>query len=436
MHKEYVAVIQAGGQGTRMRELTKDLIPKPMLMLNGKPMIQWQIENISKYGIYEFVLIVGHLGDKIQKYFEDGKRFGVHIRYIEESTPLGSAGALYYLKDRIWTDNFLLVYGDVMFYLDWNRMMEFHEYNRSKATLLVHPNAHPFDSDIVVLDKNNHVKRIDSKLNKRNFWYENCVNAGLYILSSDILQGIEIPGKLDLEKELLAPLMMQDQVYGYRTPEYVKDAGTPERFLKVEKEQTAGVWERKCLNRKQRCVFLDRDGTLNQYKGLIYQEDQLVLEDGAAEAVRLLNEEGYLAIVITNQPVVARGMCDIEDVNRIHRKLQVLLGEQGAYMDDLVFCPHHPDKGYPDENPRYKITCNCRKPAIGMIEQMVEKYNIDLSQSYLIGDSTVDIQAGVNAKVRTILIHTGQAGRDGKFKVIPDGVAEDVLDAVRKIVEQ
>ena len=399
-------------------------------------MIQWQIENISKYGIYEFVLIVGHLGDKIQKYFEDGKRFGVHIRYIEESTPLGSAGALYYLKDRIWTDNFLLVYGDVMFYLDWNRMMEFHEYNRSKATLLVHPNAHPFDSDIVVLDKNNHVKRIDSKLNKRNFWYENCVNAGLYILSSDILQGIEIPGKLDLEKELLAPLMMQDQVYGYRTPEYVKDAGTPERFLKVEKEQTAGVWERKCLNRKQRCVFLDRDGTLNQYKGLIYQEDQLVLEDGAAEAVRLLNEEGYLAIVITNQPVVARGMCDIEDVNRIHRKLQVLLGEQGAYMDDLVFCPHHPDKGYPDENPRYKITCNCRKPAIGMIEQMVEKYNIDLSQSYLIGDSTVDIQAGVNAKVRTILIHTGQAGRDGKFKVIPDGVAEDVLDAVRKIVEQ
>ena len=289
MRKDYVAVIQAGGQGSRMRELTRDLIPKPMLKLNGKPMIQWQIENISEYGIHEFILIVGHLGKKIQEYFGDGSRFGVHIRYIEERIPLGSAGALYYLKKEMLPDNFLLIYADVMFCMDWNRMIKFHESNLGKATLLVHPNAHPFDSDLLVLDADNRVKGIDSKLNKRNYWYENCVNAGIYILSSDILRGIEVPGKLDLEKDLLVPLMTQNQAYGYRTPEYVKDAGTPERFRKAEREQAAGVWERKCLDRKQVCVFLDRDGTLNRYDGLIYQEEQFELEEGAAEAVRFFN---------------------------------------------------------------------------------------------------------------------------------------------------
>lgn len=434
MHKDYAAVIQAGGQGTRMRDMTRGLIPKPMLLLNGKPMIQWQIENISQYGINEFILIVGYLGEKIEEFFGDGSRFGVHVRYIRETTPLGSAGALYYLKDMIHSDAFLLIYADVMFCLEWSRMIAFHERSQGKATLLVHPNAHPYDSDLLVLDQNNCVKDIDSKTNHRRYWYENCVNAGLYILSADILQRMERPEKLDMEKEILIPLMLENQVYGYRTPEYVKDAGTPERFRRAEEEQRADVWERKCLDKKQKCVFLDRDGTLNQYKGLIYRDEQFVLEPHAAEAVRLLNEAGFLAIVVTNQPVVARGLCDIEDVNRIHRKMQVLLGEQGAYLDDIVFCPHHPDKGYPEENPEYKRVCACRKPAIGMIEQMADKYNIDLAQSYMIGDSTVDIQTGVNAKMHTVLVLTGQAGLDRKYPIKADDTAEDVLDAVRQIL--
>ena len=112
--KNYTAVIQAGGKGTRMRELTGDQIPKPMLMLNGKPMIQWQIENIARYGIREFVIIIGYLGEKITEYFGDGTGLGVRISYIKEEEPLGSAGALYFLKDRLGARDFLLVFGDVM----------------------------------------------------------------------------------------------------------------------------------------------------------------------------------------------------------------------------------------------------------------------------------------------------------------------------------
>lgn len=435
MARSDTAVIQAGGRGTRMRELTKDQIPKPMLPLNGKPVLQWQIENLAEYGIREFVVIIGHLGGKIRDYFGDGSRLGVHIQYIEETEPLGSAGALYYLKDMEIGPRFLMIFGDVVFSLDWDRMIRFHEERGGKATMLVHPNAHPHDSDLLILDGQDRVLGIDSKHNVRDYWYDNCVNAGLYVLSSEIVDGLTEVRKMDLEQDVLAPLMRENSVFGYRTPEYVKDTGTVERFRRASQEQLRGVWERKNLRHRQRCVFLDRDGTINRYKGLISKEEQFELEEGAAQAVRALNEAGYLAIVVTNQPVVARGLCGVETVRAIHRKMQTLLGREGAYLDDIVFCPHHPDKGYPEENPAYKIVCTCRKPATGMIDEMVRKYHIDVSCSFMVGDSTVDIQTGKNAGLETVLLSTGQAGRDGRYDARPDREARDLAEAVAAILK-
>lgn len=436
MNKKYMAVIQAGGKGTRMLSLTQDKIPKPMLLLNHKPMIQWQIENIAEYGITEFVIIIGHLGKKVREYFGNGKKFGVHISYIEENEPLGSAGSLYYLNKMSRGADYLLVFGDVMFQLDWNRMISFHEEKKAEATLLAHPNSHPFDSDLLILNSDCKVTGFDAKSNIRNYWYTNCVNAGIYILSERFVSNIREPKKTDLEKDLLSPLICMGEVYGYISSEYVKDAGTPERFETVSIEQAAGVWDQKCLRNRQKCVFLDRDGTMNKLNGLVDSENKFELESNAADAIKMLNQFGYLAIVITNQPVVARGMCDIPDVNRIHQKMQVLLGEKGAYLDDIVFCPHHPDKGYPEENPLYKIPCNCRKPATGMIDQMVQKHNIDLTHSYMVGDSTVDIQTGINAGIATVLVKTGQGGQDGKYNVRADMEAGDLLDAVKKILNK
>lgn len=438
MSDKYIAVIQAGGMGTRMRKLTKDKIPKPMLSLNGKPMLEWQIQNIAKYGIREFVIIIGHLGEKIKEYFDEGSKLGIHIRYIEEKEPLGSAGALAHLQPmyNLGATDFLMVFGDVMFDLDIHRLCCFHEKHGGLATLLAHPNAHPYDSDLLITGKADQVISIISKHERRNEWYENLVNAGIYVLSGELITDLSKKGieKLDMEQDVLKPLMGQGKVYAYRTPEYIKDAGTPERFLTVCREQREGVWELKNLTQKQRCVFLDRDGTINKYRGLIYKDEQLELEEGAAEGIRLLNEAGYLVVIVTNQPVVARGLCEIDDIELIHKKLQVLLGEKGAYLDDIVFCPHHPDKGYPEENPVYKILCKCRKPGIAMIDEMVDKYNIDIERSYIVGDSSVDIQTGINAGLKTILVATGQAGQDGKYCVQADAQAEDLLDATRIII--
>ena len=432
MSSRYIAVIQAGGKGTRLRELTNDKIPKPLLKINGKPMLEWQIENLIQHGIREVVIIIGHLGEKIQEYFGNGDKWKVKIEYIREERPLGSAGALYFLRNKEKRD-FIFIFGDVMFDLDWNRFIDFHEGKNGLATLLVHPNSHPYDSDLVRMDAENRVIGFDYN-GSRNEYYDNCVNAGLYILKIDALDTIGEEKYFDLEKDVLQDLIAQEMVYGYRTPEYVKDAGTPERFKAVSEEQKRGIWKGRNLENLQKCIFLDRDGTLNKYNGLISIPDELELERDAAKAVRLINESGYLAIVATNQPVVARGMCGIDMVEKIHRKLGVLLGEEGAYLDDILFCPHHPDRGYQGENAEYKVKCTCRKPLTGMIDEMVKKYHIDKERSYIIGDTTTDIQLGKNAGIKTMLVHTGQAGADGKYKVQADFEAENLFGAVKKIL--
>ena len=388
------AVIMAGGKGTRLRQITNDEIPKPMANVCGKPILEHQLEVLQKQGISDIIMIIGHLGHKIREYFGDGNRLGMSIRYIEETTPLGTAGAFSLLPPFLKDDCFFLIFGDVLFDIDLNRMMKFHKDKNSKATLFVHPNTHPYDSDLVLTDENERILRFDSKNNVRDYWYDNCVNAGFYLFDSSICEQVKEPLKLDLEKQLLSGMIARgEEIYAYRSPEYIKDVGTVERIRMAEQELESGYIAARNLSRRQKAVFLDRDGTINKKNGLVYREEQFELEDCTAEAVRRLNASGYLAIVITNQPVVARGLCSVRDVENIHNKMKTLLGREGVFFDDVCFCPHHPDKGYPEENPAYKISCRCRKPDIGMLEDCAAKYNIDLSDSWFIGDTTVDIHA-------------------------------------------
>lgn len=429
------AVIMAGGKGTRLAELTRDAIPKPMVRLLDKPLLEWQVECLHRNGVDDIIMVIGHLGEVIRDYFGDGGRWGVKIRYFAEREPLGTAGALPEIRDML-AEEFILLFGDLLLDVDFKRMAEFHREHEALATLFVHPNAHPFDSDLIVSDDEGRVTGFDSKHNDRSgYWYANCVNAGLYMLKRGILDHIPDKRKVDLEKEVLSPLCRKNAaVYAYASPEYVKDVGTVERIRAAEQELERGYVAARNLTHKQKAVFLDRDGTLNVLKGLVYSPEQLELEACAVDAVRQINRSGYLAVLVTNQPVVARGLCDIEDVELIHRKLQTLLGREGAYLDAIMFCPHHPDKGYPEENPAYKIVCRCRKPDIGMLEDCAGRFHIDMAKSWIVGDTTVDIQTGVNAGCKTALVLTGEAGKDGKYEVRADLTAVDLAQAVQMIL--
>lgn len=387
-------VIMAGGKGTRIAQVNAT-VPKPMIPIEGKPILEYQIETLKKQGYTDIILIVGHMGNVIQKYFGDGSAFGVQISYIVEEQPLGTAGALYFLKDEIQND-FLLLNGDIIFDVDIQKFLEYHCNQRTAATILTHPNSHPYDSGIIIADDKNRVTNWLHKEDER-LWYKNRVNAGLHMFSPRIFESFHEAKKCDLDRDILKPLIKDRELSVYDSPEYIKDMGTPDRYYAVIEDIKSGKVSAKNLKNKQKAIFLDRDGTINKYVGFLTDINEFELLDGVADAIQMINESGYLAIVVTNQPVIARGEVSVGELQEIHNKMETLLGQSGAYIDDIFYCPHHPHKGYEGERPEYKIECECRKPKPGMLFAAAEKYNIDLRESWMIGDGENDIEAGRNA---------------------------------------
>jgi D,D-heptose 1,7-bisphosphate phosphatase len=232
------------------------------------------------------------------------------------------------------------------------------------------------------------------------------VNAAFYIMEKSALAGYSgAPGKRDFGKDLF-PEMIRNGVaiHGYESREYIKDMGTPKRLEKVRADFASGLVAARNFSNPCPAVFLDRDGTLNPDKGWIRSPDQVELLEGAGEAVRQINKSGFLAVLVTNQPVIARGECTFEGMESIHARLEMLLGEHDAYLDAIYFCPHHPEPGWPGERRELKIDCDCRKPKPGMVRQAARDLNIDLSRSFLVGDSWRDMEAAKNAGITGIRV--------------------------------
>lgn len=403
-------VIMAGGRGTRISSIASD-IPKPMIRIEGKPVLEHELECLKNQGFTDIIITVSHLGHIIMDYFGDGsgcspvtgQPFGVHIEYYVEKEPLGNAGALFKLKDLL-TEDFLLLNADAIFDVDFNRFVAFHKAHGGLASLFTHPNSHPYDSGLILADGNGAVVKWLAKEDERPQWYRNRVNAGLHVLSPAVLDAEITTAKVDLDRQLLKPLAGTGRMFCYDSPEYVKDMGTPERYESVCRDFHEGRVAAKNLSHQQRAVFLDRDGTINRYVGFLRNIDDLELLPGAAEAIGRINASGCLAIVVTNQPVIARGEVMAAELDEIHNKLETLLGQEGVYLDAIFYCPHHPHKGYEGEITELKIDCGCRKPKPGLLLQAAERFNIDLSRSWMIGDSESDIRAGLAAGCRTALI--------------------------------
>lgn len=436
MLKEYgvmKVVIMAGGRGTRISSVVSD-IPKPMIKIAGKPVLEHQLECLRCQGFTDIIITVGYLGHIIVDYFGDGsaispvtgKSFGVVIEYYFENEPLGNAGALFKLKSKLKED-FLLLNADSIFDVNLNRFVDYHRKKGGLVTLLTHPNDHPYDSGLIIADENASVQTWLTKEDERNGFYRNRVNSGLHILSPLLLSAEILSSKIDLDRQLLKPLCGTGKMFIYDSPEYVKDMGTPERYKKVCDDYRTGKIESRNLSNKQRAIFLDRDGTINRFVGFLRDINDFELLPGVTEAIRLINESAYLAIVVTNQPVIARGEISLEDLSVIHNKMETLLGKEGAYIDAIYFCPHHPHKGYEGERVDLKIECNCRKPKAGMLLTASNDFNIDLSKSWMIGDGENDIKAGLVAGCRTALIGNGCYKQDVKVDSLLDFVKNVLL---------
>ena len=412
----------AGGKGTRISSVASD-IPKPMIEIEGKPVLEREIECLRTQGFTDIIITVSHLGNIIMDYFKDGSDFGVNIEYFFEKEPLGNAGALYQIKEKL-TEDFLLLNADAIFDVDFNRFVEYHKEKGGLVTLFTHPNSHPYDSGLIIADESGSVLKWLAKEDERPEYYRNRVNAGLHVISPKILEAEINTPKIDLDRQLLKPLAGSGQMFVYDSPEYVKDMGTPERYQSVCADYAAGRVQGKNLKNKQKAIFLDRDGVINKYVGFLTDIKDFELIDGVTDAIKKINDNGYLAIVVTNQPVIARGEVTFAELNQIHNKMETLLGLDGAYVDAIYYCPHHPHKGYEGEVPELKIECECRKPKPGMLLHAAKDFNIDLSKSVMIGDGENDMIAGKNAGCSTILI-----GESEEYKC-----ADNLLNAVNMIL--
>ena len=422
------AIILAGGKGTRLKQLSKH-IPKPLLKVAEKCVIDYSLDCCEQSNYIDNVYIITHHFSTQFENHINNVNHNLNINCIKEKKPLGTAGALHSMPLDS-NEDIVIFYADIVCYFDVDHCINFHYKKKAIATLVVHPNDHPYDSDIIIANSQQKITSISSKPHDHSAFLPNCVNAGCYVLNSAILK--EIPKEIssDFGRDILPKYVKKEPCYAYHTTEYLKDMGTPTRLQQVE----ADILSKKVVNlhrkNKRPAVFLDRDGVINVEQSYITSPDMLTLYSVTPKAISILNKLGFLVIVITNQAAIARNLMTLQELKNIHNKLETLLGHEGAFLDAIFYCPHHPDKGFKGENKMFKKDCNCRKPKTGMIQDAMKTFNIDLQKSYLIGDSARDIECGKTVGVHTIGVRTGHGV---KGDIIPDTMCKDILDAVMYI---
>ncbi len=428
-------VILAGGAGTRLKSVTGDL-PKPLVEVCGDALLGRQFRMIAAAGMDDVVVLSGHGAERIAAYCGDGSSWGLRIRCIAEETPRGTAGAVLDALDQL-AERFVLMYGDTVLDVDLPRLLSAHERQGAGATMFLHPNDHPFDSDIVEVDADDFVVRLHPHPHPQGKDLPNLVNAALYVLERAALANLSgLPPKPDFGKHVFPRMLANGaRIFGYRSPEYIKDAGTPDRLAKVARDIESGRLDRLSFRQKAQAIFLDRDGVINDNDGYVKRPEEFRMFPGVAASIARLSDSDYRSAVITNQPVIARGDCTEKELARIHAKLDSLLAREKGYVDRLFYCPHHPDGGFPGEVTRLKVACQCRKPNTGLIDQAARELGVDLKRSWFIGDTTTDMELARRCGLRFVLVRTGLAGRDGKYPGRPDFVAADLPAALSFILD-
>lgn len=400
------ALILCGGKGTRLGEQTKN-IPKPMVPVGGRPVLDYIMDTLQESGITNFILLAGHLGEIIDTHYQENPRDGCNIEVVIEPKPLGTAGAVKFVSDKL-DDNFVVAYGDIFTNFNLEPMLAVHKKYNPIGTLLVRPSDHPWDSHLIDKDEVGHVKEFIHTRQDGRF-YKNMANAAFYVLNKNILGYIPADKASDFGADTFPEVLsVNGSLMTYVLPEeeFVKDMGTPNRFIAVEQylqERSLAKKARLCQS-KITTVLLDRDGVLNVDTGLIDSVDKLKMIEGSAEAVALLNKHGIRCFVITNQPVISRGMCSVEKLNEIHLYLAKEISKMGGKISDVYYCPHHPETHHNEGIIELRRACRCRKPAPGLIFQAQREHNFDLGATIMVGDRYTDIRAGDAAGVRTVLI--------------------------------
>jgi len=393
-------------------------LPQSNTPVSGKPLVSWQIDNLLSNGV-DVVYVYGAKKGDIPS--------NSHLINLGEVS-LGAALAQINEEGKA-EDGLIFVDAPIFFDVDFQRFQRFCLEREALAVFFAKPASSYQGAEFLITEQDEELRYWIFDGDEPRDYVENLTSVGIYYIGPTLLSTYdEDYGPLDVKKEILSPSIMPNLAYAYRSSEYVKDVSS---LSQIEKDIERGIPEKRNLKHPQKAIFMDRDGTINHFGDFVVKAEMMNLQEGAAEAIRLLDDSEYLPICVTNQPIVARGETTETELRRIHWRMEELLVKEGAYLQDLFYCPHDIDK-----SKEWNAACECRKPKIGMLLKAKERYNIDFSQSWMIGDTTQDVQTGINAGCQSALLLSGDPN---PYKRFPDAkatfVASDLFEAVKKILK-
>ncbi len=415
------AVILVGGLGTRLRPLTLR-VPKPLVPIAGKPFLYYVLRKARAEGLKKCVLLTGYKGEMIRKYCGSGKRFGMRMEYSSEKEPLGTGGALLNAGGLL-SGTLLVMNGDSFLDLDVKKFFAFHKKKKALATVFA-MRGDLTARGVVEAGKDGRVRKfLEKQRGGRGVF-----NTGAYLIEEEavkffakLIANGKLPKAFSMERDGFPLLAEKKKLFAHVGQGHFLDMGTFDSLSRAKGFLSLALGK---ANGKM-AIFLDRDGVINRVRAdHVKHEGEFHFQEGALEGIKRLSKLGLPIFVVTNQSMVGRGIASKAALVAIHSKMLRGLRQQGVRVKDIFICPHSPEQN-----------CGCRKPKIGMLVKAQDKYGIDLSRSFVIGDSSGDILMGNVAGCTTILVRTGYAGKDGKYEALPHFSARNLLEAA-KIVKQ
>lgn len=417
-----VAVVLAGGKGTRSADPRKAKLAQE---IGGSTLMQWHLGLLEASQIRQCLVVAGHLGDQVQELCDDLAGSEVSVEVIQEQEQRGTVAALRLAAKSIEADEFVVILGDILMSLPLDHVIDQWRTSGRSVGVVVHPSSHPHDSDAAFPRHDGSVVVVPKSQPREHV--PNMSSAGLFLITA---QGLERYGHLyDFGSDILPVAAEENDLAAITTSHYLKDTGTPDRLQSAQRDVEAGTFRRRGHLAPRAGLFLDRDGVINPASPEFYGPEGYVLLPGVAQAIGQANKLGIPVIVVTNQPHIAKGFMTFGDHERVRARMDMLLAEEGAFVDDYLTCPHHPEAGFEGEVPELKMACDCRKPAPGLAHKAAERHGIDLSCSVMVGDTARD---------RDLAAATGMAYLHVGAPVGPEGTEDcylEAADAIRRGIE-
>ena len=405
--EEMQVVVLMGGLGTRLKEYTHNR-PKPMVEIEGKPFFEYQLRLMKLAGFRKFVFCLGYRAEMVESYFGDGHQFGVEITYSYDGPRLlGTGGAIRKALPLLEQD-FMLIYGDS--FMDINYFEVVVRYRNGlqagkKALMTIMKNCNRFDCSNVVCEQGE-ILLYDKKVKRSDMQY---IDYGVSVFRKSVFESLPEDCVIDLA-DLQSELSRDHLLSACEVEKRFYEIGTHNSLT----EFSAYVKQR--WGTPNKAIFLDRDGVINEiiWNDDIEQldsplkEEEFCLLPQVVDALKCLSEQGYLLFVVTNQPAAAKGKTSYATLCSINHQFVQMMDRAGVEITEVQMCPHYGKKSAHTKEYFLIRNCDCRKPKTGMIQNILDKSNIDLKCSWMVGDSATDIICGKDVGLHTVFI--------GRFK--------------------